>query len=71
MTLELVSEQKLNDEAPSYYIYLDGHYVEGSYTRDLEIAQKYYDKIYNNPAIVNNSKKVLQSEQIVVPSSNN
>lgn len=71
MTLELVSEQKLNDEAPSYYIYLDGHYVDGSYTKDLETAQKYYERIYNNPAIVNNAKKVLKSEKIVVPSTNN
>ncbi len=71
MTIELVSEQKLNDEVPSYYIYVDGHYVEGSYTKDLETAQKYYERIYNNPAIVNNAKKVLKSEEIVVPSTNN
>jgi hypothetical protein len=71
MTIELVSEQKLNDEVPSYYIYLDGYYVEGSYTKDLETAQKYYDRIYANPAIVHNAKKVLQSEEIVVSSSNN
>jgi len=68
MTLELVSEQKLNDEVPSYFIYLDGYYVEGSYTKDLETAQKYYQKVYENPAIVNNVKKVLQSEEIVVSS---
>jgi hypothetical protein len=66
MTLELVSEQKLDDEVPSYYIYLDGLYVAGSYTKDLDTAHKYYERIYNNPAIVNNAKKVLKSEEIVV-----
>ena len=71
MTIELVSEQKLDDEVPSYYIYLDGLYVAGSYTKDLETAQKYYQKVYDNPAIVNNAKKVLKSEEIVVSSSNN
>jgi len=71
MTLELVAEQKLNDEVPSYFIYLNGLYVEGSYTKDLETAHKYYDRIYANPAIVNNAKKVLKSEKIVVPSTNN
>jgi uncharacterized protein (DUF736 family) len=71
MTIELVSEQKLDDEVPSYYIYLDGLYVAGSYTKDLETAQKYYQKVYDNPAIVNNAKIVLKSEEIVVSSSNN
>jgi len=71
MTIELISEQKLNDEVPGYYIYLDGRYVEGSYTTDLETAQKYYQRVYNNPAIVNNAKKILMSEEIVVSSSNN
>ena len=70
MTLELVSEQKINEDEPRYYLYLDGHYVEGSYTKDLETAQKYYQRVYNNPAIVNNAKKVLQSEQIVVSLDN-
>jgi hypothetical protein len=71
MTLELVSEQKINEDEPRYYLYLDGHYVEGSYTKDLETAQKYYQKVYENPAIVNNAKIVLKSEEIIVSSSNN
>jgi len=71
MTIELVSEQKLNEDAPRYYIYLDGRYVEGSYTTDFEVAKKYYQRVYNNPAIVNNAKKILMSEEIVVSSSNN
>lgn len=71
MTIELVSEQKINEHAPRYYIYLDGRYVEGSYTTDLETAQSYYQKVYDNPAIVNNAKIVLKSEEIVVSSSNN
>jgi hypothetical protein len=71
MTLELVSEQKINEDEPRYYLYLDGRYVEGSYTKDLETAQKYYQKVYENPAIVNNAKIVLKSEEIIVSSSNN
>ena len=71
MTLELVSEQKINEDEPRYYLYLDGYYVEGSYTKDLEAAQKYYQKVYENPAIVNNAKIVLKSEEIIVSSSNN
>ena len=70
MTIELVSEQKLNDEVPSYYIYLDGRYVEGSYTTDFEVAKKYYQRVYNNPAIVHNAKKILMSEEIVLPLKN-
>lgn len=71
MTLELVSEQNLNEDEPKYYIYLDGRYVEGSYTKDLSVAQRYYERVYTNPAIVNNAKKVLQSEEIIVPSEPN
>jgi len=71
MTLELVSEQKINEDEPRYYLYLDGRYVEGSYTKDLETAQKYYQKVYENPSIVNNAKIVLKSEEIIVSSSNN
>lgn len=67
MTIELVSEQKLNEQEPSYYIYLDGKYVEGSYTKNLELAQTYYKRIYHNPGIAINVKKVLQSEEIVLP----
>lgn len=66
MTLELVSEHKLNEQEPSYYIYLDGKYVEGSYTKNLELAKSYYNRIYHNPGIAFNVKKVLQSEEIVV-----
>ena len=66
MTVELVSEQKLNDTEPSYYVYLDGKYIEGSYTKNLELAQVYYQKIYDNPGIAYNMKKVLQSEEIVL-----
>lgn len=71
MTLELVSEQKINEDTPRYYLYLNGQYVEGSYTTDLDVANKYYQKVYENPAIVNNAKIVLKSEEIVVSSSNN
>jgi hypothetical protein len=71
MTIELVSEQKINEDTPRYYVYLDGRYVEGSYTTDFEVAKKYYQRVYNNPAIVNNAKKILMSEEIVVSSSNN
>lgn len=66
MTLELVAEQKLNDESPNYYLYLDGKYIEGSFTTDLEKAQRNYEKVYNNPGIAFNIRKVLQSEEIVV-----
>jgi len=68
MTLELVAEQNLNDEVPKYYLYLDGKYIECSFTNDLETAQRNYEKVYNNPGIAFNTRKVLQSEQIVVSS---
>ena len=68
MTVELVSEQKLNDNEPSYYVYLDGMYVEGSFTKNLELAQSYYDKIYKNPGLVYNVRKILQSEEILLSS---
>jgi hypothetical protein len=68
MTLELVAEQNLNDEVPKYYLYLDGKYIEGSFTNDLEKAQRNYEKVFNNPGIAFNIRKVLQSEEIVVSS---
>jgi len=68
MIVELVAEQKLNDNEPSYYVYLDGKYIEGSYTKNLELAQTYYNKVYNNPGLVYNVRKVLQSEEIIVSS---
>jgi len=70
MTLELVAEQKLNDETPSYYLYLDGKYIEGSFTTDLEKAQKNYERVFNNPGIAFTVKKVLQSEEIVLSLEN-
>lgn len=68
MTLELVAEQNIDDEVPKYYLYLDGKYIEGSYTTDLEKAQKNYERVFNNPGIAFNIRKVLQSEEIVVSS---
>lgn len=66
MKLELVSEQSMGEEKPSYYLYLDGKYVQGSYTKDLEEAQQRYERIMENPTIAFNVKKVLQSEEIDV-----
>lgn len=66
MKLELVSEQSMNEEKPSYYLYLDGKYVQGSYTKDLEEAQQRYKRIMENPTAAFNVKKVLQSEEIDV-----
>lgn len=66
MKLELVSEQSMSEEKPSYYLYLDGKYVQGSYTKDLEEAQQRYKRIMENPTSAFNVKKVLQSEEIDV-----
>ena len=68
MTLELVTEQNLSDEQPKYYLYLDGRYIEGSFTTNLETAQRYYEKVFNNPGIAFNIRKVLQSDEILVSS---
>lgn len=66
MILELVTEQNLADEGPKYYLYLDGKYVEGSFTIDLEKAQDNYMRVYNDPHIAFNMRKVLQSQEIIV-----
>lgn len=68
MTIELIAEQKINEEKPRYYIYLNGTYVDGSLTYDLDVANAYYQRVCNNPAIVNNSKIILKSDEIVVSS---
>jgi len=66
MKLELVSEQSMNEENPNYYLYIDGKYVQGSYTKDLAEAQRTYERIMENPTMAFNVKKVLQSEEIDV-----
>lgn len=69
MKLELVTEQNLTDEGPKYYLYLDGKYIEGSFTTDLEKAKKNYERVFNNPDLAFSQRIVLQSEEIIVSSN--
>jgi hypothetical protein len=70
MKLELIKEEKLNDTEPAYFINLDGKYLDGTWTRDLDKVNNYYKKLVENPNIMINSQIVLMSQEIDVSLAN-
>ena len=68
MKVEFVSETSFQTIEPWYCIYVDGVYKTGSYHK--ENIEKIYNEIVTNPNVLNKTKQVLHSAEILVSSEN-
>ena len=63
MKLEIIKEEEYNK--PTWYILkLDERTIDCS--RNLEEVEKFYEKIKQDPTILNSSKTILKSEEIIL-----
>jgi len=63
MKLEIIKEEEFN--SPTWYI-LKANDRTVACSKQLEEIEKYYEEIKQNPSIINPSKIVLKSEEIIV-----
>jgi len=65
MKIELVKENRIGD-SPWYSIYINGSYKTGS--SDEFKLKKFYFEIISDTSMLSESKEILHSAEIIVPS---